>query len=249
MGNQEDTQQHVVDTEHMRESPPEHTKGAAPTEVVELPTRLSLYRSAHGLGNHYVIGEHREDPLLAVTTHSGFGRAPDVVLHSGPAKDSAMLAGVDSNVLVHSTTAKLRLPGSPTATEEKTVEIAQQGGAHRFVVQDESRQPVTFEWLPHAETKTSLLGDSRVLHWELVRYAGTGAGKDGAEVQSDEDKQVVATWANESSMSLSKVLSLEFLVDATRITTRDSWVVMALITALRIWDSNTKSVSNKQRMS
>lgn len=240
MEDQEHTKQRV-NTESVQASPQS-------MEVIQLPAQLSLSRSAHGLGNHYVIGQHRTDPLLAVTTHSGFHSTPDVVLHGGPTKESPMLAGIDSNVLVHSTTAKLCLPGYSGPTGEKAVEIARQGGAHRFDVDNDSGHPVTFEWIPHTTTKTSLLGGSKDLHWQLVRYNGTKAGNAGVETQPEDVKHVVATWANEGSMSLTKVLSIEFLEDTNRLATADAWVVMALITALRIWDCSNKSMVNKQMM-
>lgn len=214
-----------------RPSNAESSSSAQNNHVVDIPTHFSLYRSAHGLGNHFVIGVHRTEPLFAVTTHFGWKGRPDVVLHSGPTKDSPMLAGVDSDLFRRSTPATLCLPGQPKI--EQDVQISREGGAHRFIVEDEHEGRIVYEWLPSLTPPVASMGGRS--HWELVRYP---------EFHADQGKLIIANWNFELGMSMSKELTFEFLDPRIQLTTRDTWAVMALITALRIWDKRGKAVNN-----
>ncbi|ETS81322.1 hypothetical protein PFICI_06324 [Pestalotiopsis fici W106-1] len=253
MGNKEDVKRSLDLDEPNEEPPPpysEYTESTASNSletsngessssiaahsdnIVDIPAHFSLYRSSHGLGHHFVIGGHRNKPVFAVTTHFGWMGMPDVVLHSGPTKDSPMLAGVNSDLFIRSTPVKLRLPGQP-ATDEH-VQIAREGGAHRFIIDHgEPEGRTVYEWLPSLSPAVASVGGRT--HWELVRYP---------EFHADQGKLVIAHWAFERGMSLSKELTFEFLDPSIQLTTGDAWAVMAMITALRIWDKTGKSVNN-----
>ncbi|RYP68828.1 hypothetical protein DL771_006446 [Monosporascus sp. 5C6A] len=57
----------------------------------QFPLAFYLYSTGLG-GRKYVLGEHKNQPLYAVTTHAGWSGKADTVLHSGPSPDAPPLA-------------------------------------------------------------------------------------------------------------------------------------------------------------
>ncbi|KAF3013933.1 hypothetical protein E8E14_002645 [Neopestalotiopsis sp. 37M] len=218
----------------------------------QFPGKFSMYSNS-GFGKTYYLGEHGNQPLYIVKTHTGFSGQPDVVLHSGPSETSPPLAGVSGNTLSRSATVELPpLPGSgPNAAEEDLDFSGWSFGTYTFSIEVGStgrREP--FEWRhSHGNEVDSLGGSSS--GWKLVRVNtdAPGGGSDkgshfvGGGPQSSDAKEVVAVWSN-ARMSMSKELNFQFLGSGVTGALGERWAVMAVITALRIWDRERKARRN-----
>lgn len=204
----------------------------------QFPPQFSLYR-ASTFGKSFSLGEHQNQPLYAVTTHTGWSGQPDVVLHCGPSEASPPLAGVDSGAFTRSATVTLPpLPGSARGSGEEPVGFSGFAhGTHSFSIEighDGHREP--FEWRhSHGADVDSIGGSSS--GWKLVRLAGDAPGGSGG--RGSDGKEVVAVWAN-IRMSITKELTFRFLGSGATGMLGERWAVMAVVTALRIWDKERK---------
>ncbi|ETS82175.1 hypothetical protein PFICI_07177 [Pestalotiopsis fici W106-1] len=217
----------------------------------QFPGKFSMYSQSGGFGTTYYLGEHGSHPLYIVKTHTGWSGSPDVVLHSGPSESSPPLAGVSANTLSRSATVELPpLPGSGrTAAEEPLAFSGFSHGTFTFSIEVGSvGRRESFEWRhSHGNEVDSLGGSSS--GWKLVRLAtdapgGQGKGSHfvGGGPQSSDAKEVVAVWSN-ARMSMSKLFNFQFLGSGVTGALGERWAVMAVITALRIWDKERKARS------
>jgi hypothetical protein len=92
-----------------------------------------------------------------------------------------------------------------------------------------------FEWRHSHGAEVDSLG-GRGQGWKLVRLEASSAG--GA--RTSDGREVVAAWAN-ASMSLTKTLNFQFFNSGANGMLGERWAVMAVITALRIWDRERKA--------
>ncbi|KAI0171301.1 hypothetical protein BJ166DRAFT_518410 [Pestalotiopsis sp. NC0098] len=217
----------------------------------QFPGKFSMY-SQSGFGRSYYLGEHGNQPIYAVKTHTGFSGEPDVVLHSSANESSPPLAGVSANTLSRSATVELPpLPGSGRHSAEETLDFSGFSyGTYTFTIEVGSTgRRESFEWRhSHGNEVDSLGGSSS--GWKLVRLAtdAPGGQGDGSQFvrggpQSSDSKEVVAVWSN-ARMSMSKQLNFQFLGSGVTGALGERWAVMAVITALRIWDRERKARRN-----
>ncbi|KAI4592308.1 hypothetical protein KJ359_011367 [Pestalotiopsis sp. 9143b] len=198
------------------------------------------------------LGEHKDRPLYAVRTHTGWSSAPGVVLHNGPSDKDPVLAaaGNESTWSKHTVVVLPPLPGSgaesstefmrtnlgwKTQTYPFTIEVGDtSGGAGRGAWRREN-----FEWRQSHGGEVRQLGKC-FRGWKLVRL---GADADGPGGQRDEraagassdGKEVVAVWAFYSGWSMTKSFKFQFLGSGLTGELGERWSVMAVITALRMW--------------
>ncbi|KAI1418188.1 hypothetical protein F5Y13DRAFT_150789 [Hypoxylon sp. FL1857] len=227
---------------------PQQVSAAPPAPTQRLfPTSFSMYRESSWTQRSYMIGEHQATPLYAVTLHSGWSGQPDLVLHNGPNEKCPPLAGLARSVLGTSATITVRpVPGSglPPAEEKMeynggfgpasymfTIEVGVGGVARRE----------SFEWRHSSGGAVKGL-DAKGSGWKLVRLEtgpppgmGQGASFVGGGVKASDGKEVVAVWAW-ASASLTKNLKFKFIGTGASGVLGERWAIMAVASALRIWD-------------
>ncbi|RYP29232.1 hypothetical protein DL767_006831 [Monosporascus sp. MG133] len=196
----------------------------------KFPPVFYLYSTGLG-GRKYVLGEHKNQPLYAVTTHAGWSGKADTVLHSGPSPDAPPLATADGgNTAVSSV--DVDLPGaaqgsSPSSRERMTPTGF--GYVHRkmqFEMDVGAGRREAFEWRHSSGPEVGALGGSHS-GWKLVRLGGDGG------------EEVVAVWAS-VRMNPTKKFAFQFLRSGLTGVLGERWAVMAVITALRMWGQEAK---------
>ncbi|KAI1135269.1 hypothetical protein F5Y05DRAFT_176903 [Hypoxylon sp. FL0543] len=244
------------------EAPPPPYSPATPpskqTQIVQTPQQVqaqpkrhfprafNMYRESSWTERSFMLGEHQGAPLYAVTLHSGWSGQPDVVLHNGPSEALPPLAGAARARFGSSATVTLRpIPGSGLQPAEERVEARSAGfgpPAYAFAIEVGGRRE-SFEWRHSSGGAVKALG-ARGSGWKLVRLATgapAGIGGDGGAsfvgrgVTASDGKEVVAVWAWASG-SLTKKLKFQFLGSGANGVLGERWAIMAVITALRIWD-------------
>ncbi len=209
----------------------------------QFPPSFGLY-TASALGRKYVLGEHQSQPLYAVSVHSGLSGQPSTVLHSGPSTDLPPLAAADAAMFGSSCTVDLPplvvpVPGAGAAASPQTTarqeRMESSGGfVHRkmsFEIEVGGGGPLrreAFEWRHSRGPEVAALGSAGG-GWKLVRLGGAGPGVGAGR------EEVVAVWSN-VRMSLTKLLQFRFLNSGLSGVLGERWAVMAVITALRMWD-------------
>jgi hypothetical protein len=98
----------------------------------KFPASFNMYRVST-FGRLKVLGEHQDQPLYAVSFHSGFSGLPDVVLHDGPSDNSLHLATV--NTKLYSPTSVIKLPPDGEETSYFSNKVGY--GTHTFSVRVE----------------------------------------------------------------------------------------------------------------
>ncbi|KAI1388805.1 uncharacterized protein F4822DRAFT_429423 [Hypoxylon trugodes] len=206
-----------------------------PAEVPrQFPTAFCMYTESRWSQRHWMLGEHQANPLYAVSLHSGLSGQPDVVLHSGPNEKLPPFAGAKRDGWGGA--AKITFPTGLGSQE--TVEKMEKGGSlthptFSFSIEvGPGMWRETFEWRHTSGAAVKAL-DGQRSGWKLVRLAGGGGAGFGAT--SSDGKEVVAVWAW-ASASLTKVFKFQFLSSGANGALGDRWAIMAVITALKIWD-------------
>ncbi|TPX08606.1 uncharacterized protein E0L32_009945 [Thyridium curvatum] len=245
--------------------PPRQPASAAAGPIArQFPPAFNVY--SDGWGRSFVLGEHQGAPLYAVRLHSGWSGEPDVVLHNGPSADRCpMLAAVDMHSFGGDMTASLPpMPGGGggggggMGGTEVHID-ADYGGWHRtYRFQIEVGRPggggpvrrEAFEWRhSYGDAIASLGGSSH--GWKLVRVAkgpppGAPEGSGfvpGGYVTSD-GCEVVAAWTD-ATMSMSKSAKFTFLGTGNSGLLGERWAVMAVVSALGLWEKERRN--NRRR--
>ncbi|RYP05342.1 hypothetical protein DL765_009861 [Monosporascus sp. GIB2] len=187
----------------------------------QFPPAFYLYST--GLGRRkYVLDEHKNKPLYAVATQAGWSGKADTVLHSGPSSDAPPLATVaGGNTIVSPVDVDLRgaAQGSSPSSRERM-------------------KPAGFGYVRRSMQFEMGVGGGRrgAFGWRhsngpevgvLVRLGGEGG------------EEVVAAWAG-IRMNLVKKSAFQFLGSGLTGILGERWAVMAVITALRMWDREAK---------
>lgn len=226
------------------------------------PAAFNVYTRSSWSGRRYSLGEHDSNPLYALTLHSGLSGQPHVVLHSGPDPEAPPLATADKASGFSRLTGRvsmITLPALPNFgrdTTEEPLECAA-GFLHKttysFSIEVETGVPAAgggalrregFEWrATHGDEVKELGRCSR--GWKLVRLHGEADGIGGTRAVRDagttsDGKEVVAVFGDCSSGWRTKVAQFRFLGAATAGCLGPRFAIMAVITALRIWDLQKK---------
>ncbi|KAI2631981.1 hypothetical protein GGR54DRAFT_11548 [Hypoxylon sp. NC1633] len=230
-----------------------------PTTQVKprFPPSFNLYRSSAFMQRLYTIGEHQATPLYAVSLHSGLSGRAHVIIHSGPADTAPPLATVNRALWGLDATITLPpLPGSSRDPAEVEEHLAAKSGgfgapAYAFSVEAGTGAAAAlrreaFEWRHSSGDAVQSLG-GRVSGWKLVRLATdapAGLGPDarfvpgapGSASSRTDGKEVVAVWSWAGRSYSNKTLLFRFLGTGASGALGERWGLMAVVTALRIWD-------------
>lgn len=196
----------------------------------QFPPEFNLY-SANILGRTFNLGQHQHTPIYVVSIHTGWSGNPDVVLHTSTNVNSPPLATANFKTFTNDTIIKLpplNPQSPPTETTLKgsifmrtwsfSVEVPGPNGQLR-------REP--FEWRHSRGEEVHTLGSVWGSGWKLVRQLG-------------QTKEVVAAFT-EGTMSLSKKFCFKFTGAGQTGALGERWAVMAVITAMAIWEKNRRT--------
>ncbi|KAK7752593.1 hypothetical protein SLS62_005362 [Diatrype stigma] len=211
----------------------------------QFPPSFGLYVDSK-LGRRYMLGEHQAQPLYAVSVHSGWSGQPSTVLHNGPTTEHPPLAGANASALGRSSTVELPPPlgGAAAAQQSSSSEerLESAGGPFspkmRFTLDldgPSAGRRETFEWRHSRGDEVAALGAAHA-GWKLVRLGGGGGEK---EAGGGSGEEIVAAWAH-ARMSLTKQLQFGFVGSGASGVLGERWAIMAVITALRIWDAERR---------
>ncbi|KAI0900872.1 hypothetical protein F4806DRAFT_172215 [Annulohypoxylon nitens] len=226
----------------------------------QFPNSFNMYRGS-GIGNrHFTLGEHQNAPLYAVALHSGFSGKPSVVLHNGPSDNRPPLAAVEKSGWSSKGTVYLPPPpvmgaganagvrGSRGGKEGAAEERFEAGGGfghkiYTFSIETgvgAGARREMFEWR-HSSGRAVKGLDGRSGGWKLCRLAtGPPAGAEGRGFveggeRGSDGREIVAVWAWASG-SLTKLFKFSFLGSGANGVLGERWAVMAVMTALKMWD-------------
>lgn len=226
-----------------------------------------MYNVSSFMDRRYVLGEHQDRPLYALSFHSGFSGQPDLVLHNGPTEDHPVLAAFQRESFSSSAIITLPpppgCPGTRTGAEERLEPASSGFGSTTYVFTIETgpgNRRETFEWRHSRGGAVSQLG-GKTSGWKLVRLAtgppsglegpGQGGGSSssaatfvgGGDMSSD-GKEVVAAWCWAVG-SITKKLKFQFLGSGrTPGVLGERWAIMAVVSALRIWEHERRQKEN-----
>ncbi|KAH8758293.1 hypothetical protein F5883DRAFT_501979 [Diaporthe sp. PMI_573] len=226
---------------------------ASPTTARQFPPAFNLYRDAFPGGpRSYFLGEHQATPLYSVTAGwTAAAGGSSVVLHNGPSDDHAPLATVAYDLTGrHMRVSLPPLPGrnrsepvsvqTPTFMSAKfafTVEVPWPGPGGATAYRKE-----TFEWRRSNSLAIGGLG-GRSQGWKLVRLSNElppgGLAVSGSGPPSGDGHEVVAV-CTDAVMSMTKLFKFSFLGTGLSGALGERWAVMAVTTALVIWDQERR---------
>ena len=202
----------------------------------QFPPEFNLY-SAGVLGRSFHLGVHKDAPIYVVTTHSGWSGNPDVVLHTSTDPKSPPLATANFKTFTHDTTIVLpplsaASPAAPTVmkgaflmrTFNFSVEVSAPGGQLRREA---------FEWRHSRGDEVHSLESVWGRGWKLVRMAGPAAGAN----------EVVAVFTT-GPLSWTKRFCFKFVGAGEAGVLGERWAVMAVISAMAIWEKVRRASSN-----
>jgi hypothetical protein len=202
----------------------------------QFPPTFGIY--SVGWGGGYTLGEHKDQVLYAVSTHTGWSGQPAVVLHTGPRNSLPLMAAVDFQILSHAMTITLpALPGRGVAGKEEELSSKFNGWSriHGFSVEVDlaSGRREEFEWRHSSGDAITALGADH-FGWKLVRMA-TSPHAAHSSFTTKDGKEVVAAWSR-TSMRGSKVAKFQFLGTGETGLLGERWAIMAVVTALGIYE-------------
>ncbi|KAH7142590.1 hypothetical protein B0J13DRAFT_555821 [Dactylonectria estremocensis] len=235
--------------------PPAYTTGGplGPSPYSRLPLAFNIYHKGWTSKTYY-LGEHEEQIRLTVTLHTQFGhKKPFLILHDGNNPDGPILGTVTKESLMNAHTT-ITVPGRPGSSfnpisEHLGCNIALTYFTFTFsfdvgIGKDTRRE--RFEWRSSRGGEVKAL-DKWSWGWKLVRLgAGEGSGGSRSERSAGETsdgKQIVAVWAENSKWTMSKCGKFHFIGAGSTGELGEEWAFMAVMTALRLWDYLTGSLS------
>ncbi|KAI0838012.1 hypothetical protein F5Y06DRAFT_269569 [Hypoxylon sp. FL0890] len=227
------------------------------------PQSLNAYLPKAGFSKTFYLGEHADQPVFAVTMHSGLTSKPLLELHSGPKGSDPIIATANNEKRWSSgrTTVIQILPGaisslsgadsasgsSPESSQETQKIIMKQTNILKNVTYPFSIEVglgkdlhvENFEWRGSRGGEVQGL-DKYTRGYKLVRLGREGAGEGGerstrAANTTSDGKEVVAVFAHNTSWSMNKVFKFQFLESGATGVLGDRFALIALMTALKIW--------------
>ncbi|KAI1195880.1 hypothetical protein F5X97DRAFT_326108 [Nemania serpens] len=212
------------------------------------PPVLNAY--FHPFMSTFHLGEKKDKPCFAVRMHSGFTKSPNLVLHDGPSDKDPVLATVARKTLTAFALTAPTREGIAHDSESQTVTMSVHVGlkhkTYRFIADvgaGRQTQSEEFEWRSSHGSEVKELGGYK-WGWKLVRLSSPPLGTGGdratrASGSTGDGLEVVAVWAHNNSLSMSKVLKFEFLGSARTGMLGDRGRALALMSALTIWQGES----------
>ncbi|KAI0019751.1 hypothetical protein F4780DRAFT_793044 [Xylariomycetidae sp. FL0641] len=230
--------------------------GAAPAHPGrKFPAALNAYYQKKPTLTFH-LGESGARPLYAVRAHTGCSGKPQAVLHDGPsqaAADPPVLATARRASRWNNQLTVLMVPGDGGGGPETRVDMHAHSGwakcryAFSLPVGADGREE-TFEWRRSRGDEVRALDGYR-RGWKLVRLGASSSSDDGGkeeekEEEEEEGEEVVAAWAYNKSLSLTKAWKFRFLGAGVAGELGPRWEVVALISALRVWGIELETSSS-----
>ncbi|KAI0803647.1 hypothetical protein GGR55DRAFT_392564 [Xylaria sp. FL0064] len=233
------------------------SSGAGPISGVRLkflPT-LNAYLKV-GFTKTFHLGELKDTPLFAARMHSGFTKNPELVLYAGPSDKLAVLATATHESVfksgsiitvparegvAHDSESQQVIMSSPKLLKHKTYTFTADVGVGKETRREQ------FEWRSSHGSEVRELDGYR-WGWKLVRLsspAGDGSGERStrASGSSSDGFEVVAAWAHNNSMSITKAFKFQLMGSALTGMLGDRGATLALVSALRIWSIEVATTS------
>lgn len=238
------------------------TSSSGPVKLTRrFPHDLNMYYTKSAKNpTFFHLAEHEEQPLYAVTLSLDIaGKSSYLTLHSGPDPDSPALAVAETKRvgrITHRSLITVADPGSTTTTTTTTTtteglsahasgltsvsysfsaDVGRGGGGGGG--QDLRREK--FEWRTSrgGEVKNLDRGPGR----KLVRLSTEADGVGGTRAVRDpgatsDGKEVVAVWADNARWRENRTGRFQFLGSGATGELGDGFAVLAVATALRIWE-------------
>ncbi|KAI1172277.1 hypothetical protein F4777DRAFT_562371 [Nemania sp. FL0916] len=214
----------------------------------KIPPSLNAYLPM-AFTKTFHLGAKKDEPLFAVRSHSGFTKNPELVMYDGPSdkghvlatatyeswksRNSILTAPAREGAVDHDSEKQRVIMGAHISLKHQTYTFTADVGAGK-----ETRNEA-FEWRSSRGSEVKELDGYR-WGWKLVRLSsrmeGGGGDRLTRELGSTSDGlEVVAAWAYNNSMSMTKAFKFQLLGSARTGTMGDRGAVLALMSALRIW--------------
>ncbi|KAI1074860.1 hypothetical protein F5B20DRAFT_562099 [Whalleya microplaca] len=229
----------------------------APATPQKFPVSWTLYRGPTAGEFHIAADQDNgSSPIFAVTQAPGSSPGqPNLILHDGPSADSPPLGtGERHKTFTGGVHSVITLPGSGSGMspeEPLRTLVSWPHISYAFDVDVGTASPgdlgrlrrETFEWRHSAGSAVGLLG-AATTGWKLIRTttdpppgvrADEWAFNGGGEFSSD-GKEIVAVWADSRrNPAADRVMKFRFLGTGASGTLGERWSVMAVMSALRMW--------------
>ncbi|KAI1420218.1 hypothetical protein F5Y12DRAFT_773995 [Xylaria sp. FL1777] len=225
------------------------SRGAGSTygTTLKFPPTLNAYLQL-GFTKTFHLGETKDTPLFAARMHSGLTRNPELVLYDGPSEKGPVLATAthasmwkSASVITaparegvaHDSDTQQVTMSAPRILKHKTYAFTADVGVGKETRREQ------FEWRSSHGNEVRELDGYR-WGWKLVRLSNQAAdsGEDRAMRASGSTSdgfEVVAAWAHNNSMSMSKAFKFQLMGSVLSGMLGDRGAILALISALRIW--------------
>ena len=221
----------------------------------QFPSAFNIYRGGM-MTRTYILGEHQNQPIYAISIHSGMFDSAPIVLHSGPDEMRPPLATVEWQTFGSSFDVSLPpTPGSKRDVAEEHVESRFGGfaaSAYQFSIEvGQSNVRETFEWRHSYGDAIANLG-GYYGGWKLVRMnrgpPGGGGSGDANYVSGgftdSEGNEVVAAYTQAIS-SLTKVATFQFMGTGDSGVLGERWAILAVITAFALYYKQVRRNRNR----
>lgn len=213
---------------------------------LRFPPALNAYFSK-GFSRLFHLGEKKEAPIFAGRMHSGFTKNPDLVLYDGPTDSGPILATATHDSLWKSRGSALTVAardGVSHDVESQKIKLSShwsfKHSTYTFEadvgVGKETRRE-QFEWRSSHGNEVKEL-DGYKWGWKLVRLSGQAVGSGGGDRatralgSTSDGLEVVAAWAHNGSMSMSKAFKFQLMGSARSGMLGKRAATLALISAL-----------------
>ncbi|TDZ34806.1 hypothetical protein C8035_v010236 [Colletotrichum spinosum] len=217
--------------------PPRSDQPAQSQMARQFPATFNVY--SQSFSRTLLLGEHRNAPFYAMSTHSGFSSSPPIVLHSGPANTFPPLASVEYHTFSHRMS--ITLPpapkgspgGGPVIELQSRTSFPSSTYSFTMGVGPNCERLEEFEWRTSSGEAIAIL-DGRHRGWKLVRLSHAAQRSAGRDVITGSDgREVVAAWTD-AQMSISKAAKFGFLGSGQTGELGERWAIMAAMSGLAI---------------
>lgn len=203
------------------------------------------------------LGERKEAPIFAGRMHSGLTKNPDLVIYAGPTNSGPILATATHDSLWKSRGSGLTVAareGAPHDVESQRVKLSSHWSFKHSTYTFEADVGVgaetrreKFEWRSSHGSEVKEL-EGYKWGWKLVRLAGEAVGGGGDRAtralgSTSDGLEVVAAWAHNGSMSMSKAFKFQLMGSVRSGMLGERAATLALISALWIWYLEVNSAS------
>lgn len=226
------------------------SKSKLPTPIPhsgKFPATLGMYYQKAVRTPTFNLGESEDRPSFAVTFHTSGGAVSGtsyLLLHSTADPESPPLAIAEKvGRLGHRAEITLSgLPGSDQATEEMGTHVSITSVSYTFSIETGHGRREKFEWRSSKGSEVKgLSSDKHPTGRKLVRLDTEADGVGGTRAVRDQGatsdgREVVAVWADNAKWSGNKAGVLQFLGSGASGVLGERFGVMAIVTAVRIWE-------------